>query len=345
MMRACPEWELECGAGRRRVMGATDSLRHAPHTIDSDPEIHIARALDTARLFRECADELDLKSLLLESSFDGILAHTADGRLVYCNDAAHRQLGYTRAEFEALGPWGWVAPEMRESVNDRLHTMRQRGGFLFPSTGATKNGGLIHTEVHSRVVDTPYGELIVSVIRDVTDRRLAEESLHHLAYHDRLTGLANRARLEDDLESALTGADRHRDCVGIVFLDLDDFKPVNDELGHAAGDKVLQIVASRLAASVREGDTVARLGGDEFVVLAQRLAGPGDLALVAHKLVAAIEQPIRVDGHVIGVTASAGLAIHDSVQTAEDLIAKADQSMYRAKQKGLPGWEEFLQAQ
>jgi PAS domain S-box-containing protein len=154
-------------------MGATERKRHAPDDIDGGLETEIAGALDTVRLFRGCADELDLKSLLLESSFDGIVAHTTEGRLVYCNEAAHRQLGYTRAEFEALEPWGWVWSEMRASVDERLGTVRERGGLLFPSAGAAKDGSALRTEVHCRVVDTPYGELIVSVVRDVTHRALA----------------------------------------------------------------------------------------------------------------------------------------------------------------------------
>lgn len=326
-------------------MGTTDSARHASDHTDGDLRTEIGGARDTVRLFRERADELDLKSLLLENSFDGILAHTAEGRLVYYNEAAHRQLGYTREEFEALPPWGWIGPEKRGSVIERLDTLRERGGLLFVSAGATKDGSALRTEVQCRVVDTTCGELIVSVVRDVTDRALSEESLHHLAYHDRLTGLANRAKLEDDLESALAGADPRHDHVGVVFLDLDDFKPVNDEFGHATGDKVLQIVAGRLAGAVRDCDTVARLGGDEFIVLVRRLAEPGDLALVAHKLVAAIEQPIRVDAHTIGVTVSVGLAIHEPGESPADLIAQADQEMYRAKQAGVSGWEEFLRAQ
>ncbi|MDO8963991.1 MAG: sensor domain-containing diguanylate cyclase [Coriobacteriia bacterium] len=314
-------------------------------TPNPELEAEVDGALDTTRLFVEYADELDLKSLLLDNTFDGIIAHTDDGRVVYSNEAAHRQLGYTRAQFAALGPWGWIAPDMRGSVPERLRLVRERGALLFTSRGAARDGRVIETEIHARTIPTPYGELIVSVVRDVTERCESEREVRHLAYHDRLTDLANRARLEDDLSAALARADRHHDCIGIIFLDLDDFKPVNDELGHATGDKVLQIVASRLLGVVRECDTVARLGGDEFVILVQRIAGPGDLSLVAHKLVAAVEQPIRVDGEAIGITASAGLALYEAGESPEDLIARADRSMYRAKQRGVPGWEAFLRDQ
>lgn len=324
-----------------------DAHDRVPPQADAlaDLDVELAYALDPARLFRDCADELDLKTLLLENSLDGILAHTAEGRIVYCNTTAHRQLGFSREEFEALPPWGWIAESMRSSVDERLEVIRERGSLMFASQGVSADGHTVHTEVHCALVRTPVGELVVSVIRDVTDRVRSDAELRHLAYHDRLTGLANRAKFDDDVVCALAAAKRHGDCVGVVYLDLDDFKPVNDELGHAAGDEVLRIVAERLGDAVRECDTVARLGGDEFVALVQRLSGPGDLAMIAHKLASAVEQPIRLHDHSVGVTASAGMALYEEGELPSDLIARADRSMYRAKQEGLSGWEAFLHEQ
>jgi diguanylate cyclase (GGDEF)-like protein len=185
--------------------------------------------------------------------------------------------------------------------------------------------------------------MIVSIVRDVTERVLANERIRFLAFHDRLTGLANRMKLEDDLRLALAAADRHDDLVGVIFLDLDDFKPINDELGHAVGDFVLKEVADRLRSCVREGDTVARLGGDEFLVVVARLGTREDLAAVARKLEETVELPIPVEGHGDArVTASAGLAVYDHGEAAEDLMNRADHAMYRAKQAGVSGWEAFL---
>jgi diguanylate cyclase (GGDEF)-like protein len=153
-------------------------------------------------------------------------------------------------------------------------------------------------------------------------------------------------KLEDDLRSALASADRHDDLVGVVYLDLDDFKPVNDELGHAVGDDVLREVADRMLSCVRECDTVARLGGDEFLVLVSRLAHRDDLAVVARKLEDRIQGLIAVQGHPsVRVTASAGLATYVPGESAEDLMNRADHAMYRAKQAGVSGWEAFLEEQ
>jgi PAS domain S-box-containing protein len=208
-----------------------------------------------------------LASLILEYSLDGVLAYTPEGHLVYFNDTAARQLGYTPEEFAALGPFGWVDDESITLVPSRTAAIRERGSLLFASRGASKDHSEIHTEVHARIVEYQGEELIISVVRDVTERVLEHEQIRHLAFHDRLTGLANRTKLEDDLCAALAAADRHDDLVGVIYLDLDDFKPINDVLGHAVGDDVLRAVAARVRMCVRECDTVARLGGDEFLVL------------------------------------------------------------------------------
>lgn len=285
----------------------------------------------------------ELALLALDNSLDGVLAHTLDGRVLYFNETAATQLGYTHDEFVALPPYGWVADEFIGLVPSRVSVIRERGSLLFTSRGATKNGSVLHTEVHARLVHSDGHDLLISAVRDVTERVLEQERIRHLAFHDRLTGLANRMKLEDDLRAALAAADRHNDLVGAIFLDLDDFKPVNDELGHAAGDFVLQEVAGRLSSCVRECDTVARLGGDEFLVLVTRVGARGDLAVVARKLEEAVSRPIPVDGHRdVRVTASAGLATYEHGEAAEDLMNRADHAMYRAKQAGVSGWEAFL---
>jgi len=290
--------------------------------------------------------ELELKSLILENSVDGVIAHTLEGILVYFNETAAAQLGYTRDEFAELGPYGWVGDDSLPFVPSRLNLIREKGSLLFASRGAPRDGSIMHTEVHSRLARTWSGEeIVIAVVRDVTERVIQHEHIRHLAFHDRLTGLANRMKLEDDLRVALASANRHDDLVGVIYLDLDDFKPVNDELGHAVGDGVLRVVAERMTSCVRECDTVARLGGDEFLVLVTRVDAREDLAVVARKLEECIGQPIPVeDGHRVMITASAGLATYEPGEAAEDLMNRADHAMYRAKQAGVPGWEAFLRS-
>jgi len=285
----------------------------------------------------------DFALTVLDNSLDGVLAHTLEGHLVYFNETAAAQLGYTHDEFAHLGPYGWIDHDDVGLVASRLDLLAECGSLLFNSRGAPKDSSVMHTEVHARMVHTGDEDLIISIVRDVSERVHAQERIRHLAFHDRLTGLANRMKLEDDLRAALAAADRHDDLVGVIFLDLDDFKPINDELGHAVGDFVLKEVAERMRCCVREIDTVARLGGDEFLALVTRVAARDDLATVARKLEEAIERPIALDGHPpVRVTASAGLAIYEHGEAAEDLMNRADHAMYRAKQAGVSGWEAFL---
>lgn len=174
----------------------------------------------------------------------------------------------------------------------------------------------------------------VLLLRDVTEAQAQTESLAHQAQHDPLTGLPNRLLLEDRLSQALAQVDRGYKGA-LLYLDLDRFKPINDSLGHPVGDRVLQEVARRLRAGVRQDDTVSRQGGDEFVLLLVRLADPRDAARVAGKLIQAIEQPIEVDGHSLTVSASIGIAVfpQDGRDTRE-LTRHADSALYHAKQGG-----------
>ncbi|WP_170153417.1 GGDEF domain-containing protein [Roseiarcus fermentans] len=168
------------------------------------------------------------------------------------------------------------------------------------------------------------------------ERRLAERRIHHLATHDALTGLANRASLGDRLTRALLAAERCDRRAAVAFIDIDDFKSVNDSLGHSAGDEVLRTIAARLAGSVRTADTVARFGGDEFVVvLGDRPGSADDIGEAVDRLRAAIAAEVRIGRRIVRVTASVGLAIFpDHGRDAAALLANADAAMYRAKKGG-----------
>jgi len=176
---------------------------------------------------------------------------------------------------------------------------------------------------------------LVRSLRFAVARKAQTDRLDHLAQYDDLTGLANRLLLRDRLARALAAARRHRTLVAVMILDLDGFKAVNDTLGHAAGDRLLAVVAERLRGRVRESDTVARLGGDEFALVIEDLARPEHAATVARKLLDAIEPPIRLDGREARVGASLGVAIYP--RDAEDpatLLRLADAAMYAVKAEG-----------
>jgi diguanylate cyclase (GGDEF)-like protein/PAS domain S-box-containing protein len=292
----------------------------------------------------EAQEKLDFHTSLLDAISDGVLAHTLDGRVLYVNQAACRIYGFCRTDFENLVPWGWVPEHVQNQIPRHLAAIREPGGTVFAGSGPPReDGSAMHTEIHAQLCNTfRHGEIVISVIHDTTERILAEERIRHMALHDTLTGLPNRNLLEERLQQALASADRHGDIVGVVYADLDDFKPVNDALGHATGDEVLRMVGARLKSCMRESDTVARVGGDEFVALFSRLESAEALATVASSIVGCIEAPIQVNGRQVTVTASVGLALYSEGEATDELINRADHAMYRAKQDGRSGWEEYL---
>ncbi|HUG77329.1 MAG TPA: diguanylate cyclase [Burkholderiales bacterium] len=176
---------------------------------------------------------------------------------------------------------------------------------------------------------------MIGVLQDVTARKAREEAVRFLAYHDALTGLPNRRLLDDRLAQAIHLAQRHDRKLAVILIDLDEFKQVNDLLGHRAGDDVLRDVARRLAACVRRADTLARHGGDEFVILLPDLPAESDCGVVAEKVLRALAPEFRVEGRSLAVGASLGISVFPSdAGDGDALLRNADAAMYRAKQQG-----------
>ena len=177
---------------------------------------------------------------------------------------------------------------------------------------------------------------------EIFERMQTEQRVWHLAHHDTLTGLPNRALLQDRLDQALTQAGRHDSRVAVMFLDLDRFKSINDTLGHSVGDELLKRVAERLRAGVRSMDTVSRLGGDEFVVLLHEVGIPEDVVMVAEKVLASLAPVLHVNGHALHVTPSIGISVYpDDGTDAMQLMKNADTAMYHAKAAGRNNFQFF----
>jgi len=229
--------------------------------------------------------------LLFERNLAGVYRTTVDGRILDCNEAVARMFGYRDRD----DLFAHTAYSLYNSEEDRNRLMAQ----------LREHGSLSNSEVRMRRRDgTPVwvienmtlleGGVIEGTIVDITDRKTAQEQMEYQAYHDALTGLPNRLLFRDRIDIALAHAKRHRTAAAVMFLDLDQFKLVNDSLGHTVGDALLQEVATRLILSIRADDTVARMGGDEFTILLTDVKESGSSAVVAQKLLDAISQPMVI---------------------------------------------------
>ena len=206
-----------------------------------------------------------------------------------------------------------------------------------------RDGSIVSVLIDMTLVRDPDGEpsYYFVQVRDITDRKRAEEALAHQALHDDLTHLPNRLLLVDRLAHSLARAERTGNNVAVLFLDLDRFKLVNDGLGHVVGDQLLVEVASRLTGSIRASDTVARFGGDEFVIVREDIADASEAVEFAERMVAVLHEPISLSGREHFATASVGIALGGAGSSAEQLLRDADAAMYRAKDLGRARIELF----
>lgn len=270
------------------------------------------------------------------------IAHIApDGRILGANEKFCRMLGYSREELLARTVFDLSDEDQRPLVNEFLARRLSSDAASFPpeieKPYRRRNGATLWVCEALSVVADAQGvpAYLVAVTQDITARKILEERLAHNAMHDPLTGLPNRVLLLDRIDRVLESARRQGDLAGVLYLDLDGFKPVNDALGHAAGDLLLQQVAERLQACVRAEDTVSRIGGDEFAVVLAKLARSADCEVVAGKILEALAAPFDLEGAVVQVSASVGAAVYPTHgETPSDLVAHADAAMYAAKNAG-----------
>jgi diguanylate cyclase (GGDEF)-like protein/PAS domain S-box-containing protein len=286
----------------------------------------------------------DAYRALVQGSPDG-MALVAGGRMVLANPALARILGAADpSALEGTSLLELVDPERQQDLAERIHAAVQQGQrAAFTEERLLRHDG---TTADAEIAVVPYqgdGEPAAQVVvRDISDRKRSEERMTALAYRDSLTGLPNRRLFNDRLGIALAQARRYRHRLAVVFVDLDRFKPVNDTLGHAAGDELLQLVAERLSACVRLGDTVARLAGDEFTLLLPGIHYVEDVSKVSQKLSETMRRPFRLRGQDVHVSASGGISIYPGDgQDAESLLANADIAMYRAKQQGRDNFQMY----
>ena len=306
----------------------------------------VALALESVTLTAEVhrrQGEARLGSLVRHAS-DLITVVGRDGTITYQSPSIERLLGYTPEEVTGR-PFGELVASgdrtrLQEVIaDDAAGYDRQQ---TVECTLLHRDGTAHHFEVlHTNLLDDEHVGGIVLNCRDVSERRAFEEQLTHQAFHDPVTKLANRALFGERVRHALARARREDRVIAVVFLDLDDFKMVNDSLGHAAGDEALLEVAKRLEASIRASDTAARFGGDEFALLLEDSKDLQEAADVAERVLETLGLPMTIGHTELTMRASMGIAIADGAASAEEMIRDADAAMYIAKRDGKGAYRVF----
>ena len=280
-----------------------------------------------------------------EARFRSLVQHSSDvfaildpmGIIRYVSPAAERVFG-TSAERMLNRTLAELVHEADRIAYEAHFSASLMGSLSTSHIGCRMmrtDGEWMRTEtVATNLLADPNVNGIVLTIRDVTERVTLEEHLRHQALHDPLTGLGNRALFQDRVAHGLARAERTNDEVAVVFLDLDNFKEINDSLGHAAGDAVLVQTANRLRTCLRDSDTAARFGGDEFAILLEQTRGEGEVMDVANRISAALGRPLQVEGKDVDLNASIGIARAQPQQNADEVLRNADVAMYHAKARG-----------
>ena len=303
------------------------------------------RSRDSEAQARSMLESVRQGATVFEATNEAITVTDTAARIVAVNAAFSTITGF--AAGEALGATPRIHRSGRQDKDfyERMwHSLQTTGQWQGEIWNRRKNGETYPAWENISAVRDADGTVshYVSMLSDITALKQAEEQLRHMALHDVLTGLPNRRLLAESLEGALARAQRHGHRLALLFLDLDRFKLVNDTLGHAAGDELLEEVARRLRAAVRQEDLIARLGGDEFTVVLEELQHPDNAAHLARKLIEAVARPMQLCGRELTPSTSVGIAIYpDDARSAADLSKAADAAMYRAKQRGRHTFEFY----
>jgi diguanylate cyclase (GGDEF)-like protein/PAS domain S-box-containing protein len=332
----------------RRIQEADPEMLQSAHFIGRHIGQYLERC-DAESALRE--SEAHFRALV-EQATDSFYVHDADGRLLDVNQHACRSLGYAREELLGMSLMDIDIDLSLDDLQDMKLKIASGTTVEIETTHRRKNGVPFPVEMRVGQIHIGGSQRMLSLARDVTERRRLQEHIHHLAYHDSLTDLPNRAMFNRCLRDAIARAERQDKRMSVLFVDLDRFKNVNDTLGHGAGDLLLQEMSRRIASCLRTRnilaradateDIVARLGGDEFVVLLEGVRDSAQAAEVAQRVLDALVREYVLDDQLIHMTASIGLSMYpEDGRNDFTLMKHADIAMYRAKDGGKNRYEFY----
>ncbi|OIQ96875.1 cyclic di-GMP phosphodiesterase Gmr [mine drainage metagenome] len=309
-----------------------DGLHAKPGTLMANVLSMRRRLRETVTTLRENTDRMRLSASVFDHAHDGIFIANADMQIVEVNPAFTATTGYSREE--ALGNTPLALGFAYHDANFFPQLMESSGEWRGESWNRHHDGSVYAAwlDIFTVCDDTQTSRHYVGLFSDITQSKEHQQNLEHMAYHDPLTQLPNRTLLSDRLKQALARAERADELVAICYFDLDDFKPVNDMLGHDAGDRLLVQLAARIRACLRETDTIARLGGDEFVMLLCGLQSIDECQQTLERLLKAIKTPYQIANQTVNISASIGYTLFPLDNSeADTLLRHADHAMYQAK--------------
>jgi diguanylate cyclase (GGDEF)-like protein/PAS domain S-box-containing protein len=330
--------------GLLAVFGDQRTLADLSATLEilaSQVALAVERVMLSQEVIRQ-RSEAYFRTLVQDTS-DVILIVGDDDAVRYATPSARSIFGAVEVEGTSLPDL--VAPSVQREVGRALRRMRTSVGQdsyeeLWRIQRRDGQGVQVLVRCSDLRADSTVGGLVLT-LRDVTEQRQLEDELKHRAFHDSLTGLPNRLLFQDRAAHALAQARRSGQVTGVLFVDLDDFKVVNDTMGHAVGDELLAAVGARLAAAVRESDTAARLGGDEFALLIEQAQDSSEVESLAQRIVAAFNEPFPILGGSVLSTATVGVATTEDSADVDELLRHADLALYAAKAAGKRQWRRY----
>ncbi|MDO9225084.1 MAG: EAL domain-containing protein [Pseudomonadota bacterium] len=294
-------------------------------------------------------DKLRLAAKVFDSTLEGVMVTDAETRILFVNRACTTITGYSESDLVGQSPKVLSSGRHDDPFYREIwRVINEEGGWQGEIWNRTKTGEEYPEWLSISAVHDDAGRVVnyVGVFADISQIKRSEAQLEHLAHHDPLTTLPNRTLFQSRLAHAINVSQRHGSGLGLLFMDLDGFKNINDSLGHPAGDELLQAIARRLSDNLRTVDTLARLGGDEFVVLLEDLESPSEAAVVAHNLLTLLRQPFHLsDGREVFSGASIGISLFpDDAADATHLVRNADAALYQAKSQGRDTYRFYTEA-